>query len=96
VTGHTPGPWAIVGRYGNYKDEIAGPDGDAIAAVWTRKAYPKASDPHDDPEGKANARLISAAPDLYEALKTCLRAEGNLPPATVAAALAAIAKAEGR
>jgi len=50
-------------------------------------------------EEKANARLIAAAPDLLAALKTMVREDGTvnfLDPRAIAAALSAIAKAEGR
>lgn len=69
---HTPGPWKFDKEYGNAMDELYGPDGRAIAAIWTRGC--------DSPtrvrecykpfaEGVANARLIAAAPDLLSACK---------------------------
>jgi hypothetical protein len=53
-----------------------------------------------DPEGMANARLIAAAPEMYEALKRCVvelefHADGH-SLAEIEIANAAIAKAEGR
>ena len=71
---HTPGPWTweegtpIVSRHWNGRDC-------AVAAVdWRTLAW------HEDGncagrESGANARLISAAPDLLEVLELC---EGNI------------------
>lgn len=100
---HTPGPWewdcGLVppdgpGRYADiYKD-----GGDLIIAQFNDLI----------PEGKANARLIAAAPDLLEACEALCaafgdpltrRALGGHNEAQMIAILdarAAIAKAEGR
>jgi len=65
---HTPGPWAThktEGNGGNIPDrlEIVGPEEgrkrSLIASIYGFKL----------PEGQANARLIAAAPELYEALE---------------------------
>lgn len=99
---HTPGPWSwdsgVVppdgpGRY----SDIYVDDGDKIIASINE--FPESS----PEEGKANARLIAAAPDMYEALKlfdeALERWTGQWGPrmreidATVRAA---IAKAESR
>lgn len=68
---HTPGPWAIREGYGLLKAEV-GPHGRAVATVWT-KQMPGGKDDQKEPvvwpEGEANARLISAAPELLEALR---------------------------
>jgi hypothetical protein len=60
-TQHTPGPWKFGSKAKSnfYKRNIAGADGYHVAAVSSR----------DDHEVDANARLISAAPELLEALK---------------------------
>lgn len=56
----------------------------------------------DEEEGRANARLVAAAPDLLEALTAVLPyaeqfwRSGEQPAACIAEARAAIAKAEGR
>jgi len=56
---------------------------------------------HNYAEGVANARLIAAAPDLYEALTTAAdyidNPSGDMPSATIIvhAARAALAKAMG-
>ena len=65
---HTPGPWAThktEGNGGNISDrlEIVVPEEGRkrtlIASIYGFKT----------PEGQANARLIAAAPELYEALE---------------------------
>ena len=65
---HTPGPWAThktEGNGGNIPDrlEIVGPEEgrrrSLIASIYGFKML----------EGQANARLIAAAPELYEALE---------------------------
>ena len=68
---HTPGPWAThktEGNGGNIPDrlEIVGPEEgrkrSLIASIYGFKL----------PEGQANARLIAAAPELYEALESLI------------------------
>ena len=68
---HTPGPWAThktEGNGGNIPDrlEIVGPEEGRkrglIASIYGFKL----------PEGQANARLIAAAPELYEALESLI------------------------
>jgi hypothetical protein len=56
-------------------DEIEGPDGNALAVVWTRKQR-NACETVPLPEGEANARLIAAAPDLLKALEECITNDG--------------------
>jgi hypothetical protein len=58
---HTPGPWQFgTSSEGSfYKKNIAGADGYHVALTSSR----------DDSEVDANARLISAAPELLEALR---------------------------
>lgn len=85
-TAHTPGPWQ---RVGWQPCGIYGPggldDAERICSMDRRQE-------HD-----ANARLISAAPELLEALK---QAEQQIDYGQIDAAyriiIAAIAKAEGR
>jgi hypothetical protein len=88
-TKHTPGPW-IQERY-----TARLPGGDVIADCRSRYL--------DDSILLANARLISAAPDLLEVAKGCLGYLENIPDlysqpdeAWLAPLRAAIAKAEGR
>lgn len=94
---HTPGPWDRRQRYNALQDEI-GIDGHALVTVWVRKPMPQKDDTRDRveawPAGEANARLISAAPDLLNALETLAdAAEARGIPAD--AARAAIKKARG-
>lgn len=94
MSAHTPGPWhysrldewthSVVTKHGKLLD---GSDNCwAIASVNKNR----------EPEHEANARLISAAPDLLSAVRGLLDA---LPSATthpaIKAARAAIAKATG-
>ena len=67
----TPGPWVMefTGPHAATRDgfwEIAplGPDGEPD---WSREIAATADD------NKANARLIAAAPEMYEALSECCR-----------------------
>ena len=68
MTEHTPGPWAISGDYGLFQSEIVAPNAyrHAVASVWTKRSIEKGTI-LVWPEGEANARLIAAAPELYDA-----------------------------
>ena len=58
---HTPGPWGMnIGLYGYY-------------AIWAGERIICQMNPNFPAE--ANARLISAAPDLLDALKVMLHGE---------------------
>lgn len=96
-TGHTPGPWRE-GRDGNLR--VYGPDGQGDASGLIAEVF----------KGRANVRLIAAAPDLLAALKQLMKAYESVLPglAKIAvqdyalindapvAADRAIAKAEGK
>lgn len=57
---HTKQPWSIVrGRCGR-SVEVFGGDGKAITEMWDRA---------DEETQEANAQMMKAAPDMYEALK---------------------------
>ena len=65
---HTPGPWSIYETAGNggnipARMEVVAPESERakrlIANIYGFKL----------PEGRANARLIAAAPELYKALE---------------------------
>ncbi|MBS7790293.1 hypothetical protein KTR66_09815 [Roseococcus sp. SDR] len=88
-TKHTPGPWAVS-------------DGGVFPAIWDADGRHLATMSDCGDEMEANAQMMAAAPDLLAALRvaldhmqasieTCRRA-----PHDIAAARAAIAKAEGR
>lgn len=69
---HTPGPWSEHGDGGCECGLIFSPDGNAYVA----KVYGPADLTLDGPDcvpnrerQRANARLIAAAPELYEALR---------------------------
>ena len=79
---HTPGPWTI--RESSTHVTVIGANNETIF--------------HDDkrcPSVPEDARLISAAPDLLEALEDMLGWQTLAPDNVVAAARAAIAKARG-
>lgn len=99
---HTPGPWII------FADQ-----GSAVAVLPAMRPGEVCSfEGSGLPNKEANARLIAAAPDLYEAARALveaedallaeLRAAGEMPDLTekpwslVDALRTAIAKAEGR
>lgn len=90
----TPGPWAVSAT----DDFLVVKGRQKIAATFPiTEANPEAS---DDIE-RANAHLISAAPDLLEALKDCLACwphdfNSHGEELAEAKARAAIAKAEGK
>lgn len=97
---HTPGPWhpghlgsELSCQCANVVDEgYAG----GICTVHIDNGKPISEGGNDSPprdEAIANMHLISAAPDLLEALKEILKIRSGR---TVKAARAAIAKAEGR
>jgi len=88
---HTPGPWTVEISEGELVVGQPGPDG---SIVYVERYYP------EDPEHRANARLIAAAPELLEALKKAeiiLRLAPILgkEEACLTEVQAAIAKAEG-
>ena len=93
---YTPGPWAThktEGNGGNIPDrlEIVGPEEgrkrSLIASIYGFKL----------PEGQANARLIAAAPELYEALENLMDFlfHGKKDRQMILRARAALAKARG-
>jgi len=87
-TKHTPGPWAVVSSWDDYM--VEGPNKEEIIFQ---------DGPYQTPSIKeANARLIAAAPDLFEALKhmveVCPAIDPNGEEAHIKAC-AAIAKATG-
>lgn len=94
---HTPGPWEIAKQSGCLDDEemvgVVGPSYQTASGYELRRYVAQYVE-------TKNARLISAAPDLLEALQMCLRymeygeVVGCAVP-TVAKARAAIKKATG-
>lgn len=66
----TPGPWVVEIDYDTEIEICADvrPDGDYISIATIE---------NDSKKAKANANLISAAPDLYNALKIFIRANAR-------------------
>lgn len=87
----TPGPWYVGGKY-TVRISISSSD-------WICRTRDNHHG-HIDIEDEANARLIAAAPDMYEAIKKTLGLDASegywLHPDAVKSLCAAIAKAEGR
>lgn len=70
MSNHTPGPWSIDPQY---LSEVQTPDMLTIASCWHKHAVDQEITitgvlPCSLEESAANARLISAAPDLFTAL----------------------------
>ena len=62
---HTPGPWRAVPNAPGISDTVIDSGRMVVADVISRKSTD---------ELRANARLIAAAPELLEALQTCMAA----------------------
>ena len=87
---HTPGPWTVVEAH-SYTQVRATDKG--IADIFDQRDQGSTVQWRHH-EWEANARLIAAAPWMYEALEAILDADGNLLEIE-AIARTAIAKAEG-
>lgn len=89
MTQHTPGPWTLEVQFATGQHLLKGVNGASFARLQQMR-----------PERKeANARLIASAPELLNALKQFVdHATAGWEPSEhmVTAALATIAKAEGR
>ena len=84
-TKFTPGPWEA--NTGDHAYPTVSAQDRVIVTIW------------QCPQQAANARLVSAAPDLYEALREIVEGDDRPSDLTMAAlrrAVAALAKAEGR
>lgn len=88
--GHTPGPWKI-GKSETTEMAIREPDGECVAVAC------------ELPEMKANARLIAAAPELLDILKTLLQEDDTVVSAksphsvyTIQKAMDILDKIEGK
>lgn len=98
----TPGPWAL-GKMRKYRIGIDGESWTDLAKVVVRMDDGFTGIAVNSPDGYANARLIAAAPDLYEALRAL---SNNIGAASLArnplgielraAAERALAKATGQ
>lgn len=84
---HTPGPW-VYGR-----DGITGPDGRRIEATGLALILGARS---QDDVAFQNARLIAAAPDMFEALSNIENDDGKaMPPSAWKLVQDALKKARG-
>lgn len=96
---HTPGPWT-------HFPILSGSENDkgfcvtGVDRVWVADVSPMISNERGDAskEAEANARLISAAPDLLAVLRAMTGAGGgmSITPELQVQAKNAIAKAEGK
>ncbi len=71
-SGFTEGPWVVGDYTGGMSDEIYGGKHEQLLAISTGEDYGSyLGDDTDDVEAmkKANAHLIAAAPELYDALE---------------------------
>jgi hypothetical protein len=110
----TPGPWTVGTRYVDEND-IFGPDGFSVASAHVNQSKERCPDGvHPSRQGpkcrrevngeryEANVRLIAAAPDMYDALRSARIALAEAfasPPPHIKMALvhveAAMARARG-
>ena len=67
MSGHTPGPWRAIN--GNLIRVAPKNNPSTICGVHKRGVH---LDKYDEAEVLANAYLIAATPEMYEALKACL------------------------
>ena len=88
MAGFTPGPWEWSTNFNGYETVLRGRAGAAVLVPDSRDGAPPWVDVSDD-----DARLIAAAPDLYEALKLC--AALWVPDTVPSVVRAALAKATG-
>jgi hypothetical protein len=103
MSAHTPGPWRFEPRIWNTPDaeNREASDGSIVSLKNGERDWFVAR-VDNAPQAEANARLIAAAPELYEALEFCVLVLMNIAPAggvynpALTKARAAIAKAEGR
>jgi len=87
--GYTEGEWSVTdtefnNNIGNYRMVVSGRD--LICHLW----------PDSNPDTEANARLIAAAPEMYEALVSTINADDYIPSYMAETINKAIAKAEGK
>ena len=94
MTKHAPGPWKWVMEDPECM-ALYGPNGLWDHVLWTQicPACAERGNRCTAPN-EANARLIAAAPDMYDALKSLENDAGQMPPFMWDIVQAAIAKAE--
>ncbi len=105
-TKFTPGPWVAMNGRSDIFGPLGGDSGDGWKAddtdgwkVAEVGSYMTLSEGQDTELGEecrqANARLIAAAPELYEALASIENDDGSIPQAIWDMRNAALAKARG-
>ncbi len=95
---HTPGPWRVSSESPRIiKKDYRAIGSDAGFLIASTMGHDKSGFYASEQEADANALLITAAPELLEALEELLAATQHLEPcpATADKARAAIAKAKG-
>jgi hypothetical protein len=97
---HTPGPWLRTksgNRLSSAFQIVAGADGNGDPNTLVATIHPIGIpfDPEPCEETRANARLISAAPDMFDALQAVCDAYGDRDTLLMAQVKAALAKAQG-
>lgn len=95
---HTPGPWEVRQGFRDDTFEVFPTrGGPPELGAWAELATVVGDYSDDEAEGRANARLIAAAPDLLDALEACAEQLAHcLGPDTEAGrkARAALSKAQ--
>lgn len=89
---HTPGPWEPDIRLAQAL--VVDSNGNAIADI-ARHEFSDTEQSYSDECIAANARLIAAAPDMFDALRAIVDAYGDQDSLLIDQARAALAKAEG-
>lgn len=98
---HTPGPWSFIDN--NWEvSTVYGPHDEVVAEVRIASDVDEGTQIHFEAIKEANARLISAAPHLFDALKATrgwvqiAASSGFTCTKALTLIDAAISKAEGR
>jgi hypothetical protein len=100
MSAHTPGPWLRT-KSGNRPSSafqiVAGADGNGDPNQLVATVHPAAITIDHEPcdETRANARLISASPDIFDALQAVCDAYGDSDTLLMAQVKAALDKAKG-
>lgn len=95
----TPGPWSVIDHNWEGSSGVYGPDDYLIAEVTIHDSVTEENQTDLELIKEANARLIAAAPDMYEALlkaRIAVLTWSPSPDEPLADIDAALAKAEGR
>lgn len=90
-TKFTPRPWSIFGPLSDKHEPAYRVSAERTLSLTVSPC----PDGFVHGENKANAHLIAAAPDLYEALELLLSAQGKMEEKAIKMAKAALAKARG-